>query len=72
LARGEELVGAAVVDGLRDQPGQGGVVVFSIVSVEEGPAKISTVCLNPPPGVRTEAIEASLDARKACVLRSGA
>ncbi|MGI5845523.1 MAG: hypothetical protein ACOX9B_15325 [Candidatus Xenobium sp.] len=28
--------------------------------------------LNPPPGVRTEAIEAGLDARKACVLRSGA
>ena len=28
--------------------------------------------LNPPPGVRTEAIEAGLDARKARVLRSGA
>jgi hypothetical protein len=23
--------------------------------------------LNPPPGVRTEAIEAGLDARKACI-----
>jgi hypothetical protein len=28
--------------------------------------------LNPPPGVSTEAIEAGLNARKACVLRSGA
>jgi len=28
----------------------------------------SLVFLNPPPGVRTETIEAGLDARKACVL----
>jgi len=24
-------------------------------------------CLNPPPGVRTEGVEAGLDARKACI-----
>ena len=30
------------------------------------------VILDPLPGVRTEGVEAGLDARKACVLRSGA
>ncbi|NMA27852.1 MAG: hypothetical protein GX934_08820, partial [Burkholderiales bacterium] len=34
---------------------------------KHGPPQDGSSSLNPPPGVRTEAIEVGLDARKACI-----